>query len=319
MKKKRRLRLKDYLIPHAGNTYKPLLFTAGGVAVVLIGLVLLQCVYLFSTHIGFNRSSFLASVLPGVLTDLTNTDRAAAGVEMLQVDPLLQKAAQLKAEDMAAKGYFAHIAPDGKTPWFWLEKVGYSYTYAGENLAIDFTDSEKIEEAWMASPKHHANIVKPQYTRIGIGIAQGTFEGKDTTFVVQFFAKPKAAPVARIPKGVVAQGAVAVNTQSGTVATGTERVLGAEVSPEDSSFAAFAARVIASPLHTFTYILGALMVFFVLLLLIAIFKHVRVQYLEVIVGGLLIVSALLGLVLYNTSTSTGQITTDQRAGDSNAG
>ncbi len=319
MKKKRKLRLKDYLIPHAGNTYKPLLFTAGGVAVVLMGLVLLQGVYVFSTHVGFNRSSFLASVLPGVLTDLTNTDRVAAGVEALQVDPLLQKAAQLKAEDMAVKGYFAHIAPDGKTPWYWLEQVGYSYTYAGENLAIDFTDSEKIEEAWMASPKHHANIVKPQYTRIGIGIAQGTFEGKDTTFVVQFFAKPKAAPVARATKGTVATSVVAANAQSGAVASGTERVLGAEVSPEDTSLTAFAARVIASPLHTFTYVLSALAVFFVLLLLIAIFKHVRIQYLEVIVGGLLIVSALLGLVLYNASTSTGQISTDQRIGESNAG
>ncbi len=305
MRKPRSRRIKDYLIPHRGNGYKPIIFTVGGVVAILLVLVLIQATYLFSTRVGFNSSTFLASVLPGVLTDLTNSDRAHAGVGALESDPLLAKAAQLKAEDMAAKGYFAHTAPDGKTPWYWLDQVKYAYSYAGENLAIDFTDSEQIEEAWMASPKHHANIVKPQYTRIGIGIAHGTFEGQETTFVVQFFAKPAEVS----GKAVSATGSTKMfQRESATSAAGassTNRVLGAEISPDTVS--SFWVRVMASPLHTVTYVLAALVGLFSVLLVLAIVMHVRIQYIEIIAGGLLIISASLGLIFYNISTSTGDV------------
>ena len=60
----------------------------------------------------------------------------------------------MKAQDMATLGYFAHVSPDGKTPWYWIEKVGYDYQYAGENLAINFSDSKDVTNAWMASPLH---------------------------------------------------------------------------------------------------------------------------------------------------------------------
>jgi len=53
---------------------------------------------------------------------------------------LLEQAAQLKANDMAEKGYFAHTSPDGKTPWEWLKDVSYPFLAAGENLAVNFLD-----------------------------------------------------------------------------------------------------------------------------------------------------------------------------------
>ena len=106
---------------------------------------------------------------------------------------LLTQAAQDVASDMATKGYFAHISPSGITPWDWLAQVGYKYQYAGENLAVDFTDSSAVESAWMASPEHHANIVKPQYTQMGIGVANGMYQGKEATFIVSFFGSPETA------------------------------------------------------------------------------------------------------------------------------
>ncbi len=168
-RKKRQSLLAKWFVPHRGNDYKPVLFTAGGVALVLLILVVLEAGYLFDTRIIATKTNFLASVLPGVLATLTNDDRAANDIPPLTPDPLLAQAAQLKADDMAEKGYFAHVSPEGKTPWYWFDQVGYQYTYAGENLAVNFTDSKDVETAWMASPAHHANIVKAQYTRIGIG------------------------------------------------------------------------------------------------------------------------------------------------------
>ena len=121
---------------------------------------------------------------------LTNQDRAVHGLTGVTEDALLDAAAQYAAEDMAANGYFSHVSPDGKDPWYWLNQVGYRYSYAGENLAVNFTDSEDVQTAWMESPTHKANIMKREYTHVGFGTANGIYEGKETTFVVEFLAAP---------------------------------------------------------------------------------------------------------------------------------
>ena len=109
--KKRFRRLKHYLVPHAGNKFKPAVFAKESVAVLVFTLLLFQSVYFFGTHLVLRNTGFTAAVLPAALTGLTNADRAAAGHRALVHDPLLAQAAQKKAEDMAAKGYFAHISP----------------------------------------------------------------------------------------------------------------------------------------------------------------------------------------------------------------
>jgi hypothetical protein len=134
----------------------------------------------------------VASVVSSVIIDLTNGDRAANDLSMLKVNPVLVAAAQAKADDMAAKGYFAHTAPDGTDPWHWFEQVGYKYAYAGENLAIDFSDSLDVERAWMNSPTHRENILNGHFTEIGIATAVGMYQGRMTTFVVQEFGTPKS-------------------------------------------------------------------------------------------------------------------------------
>lgn len=194
-------RIKNLLLPHEGNSYHPHLFRQTAVVALISVIVILEGAYIVDTQIAQNHEGFLASVLPAALLDLTNSDRAASGVAPLQNDPQLAQAAQLKANDMASKGYFAHVSPDGKTPWYWLQQVGYQYTYAGENLAVNFDDSSAVEAAWMNSPTHHANIVKPQYTRVGYAVAQGMYDGRQTTFVVQEFAtKPTDETVTAEPK-----------------------------------------------------------------------------------------------------------------------
>lgn len=159
---------------------------------VAVFIVVLELGFLFAPTVStFDASSnsYLASVLPAVLDDLTNQNRQVQNLPVLSVSPVLNKVAELKVDDMAQKGYFAHTSPEGKAPWFWFEKAGYNYEYAGENLAVDFTDSKDVARAWMNSPKHKANILKNAYTEIGTAIATGTYQGHATVFVAQEFGR----------------------------------------------------------------------------------------------------------------------------------
>lgn len=132
----------------------------------------------------------VAAVISSVLIELTNADRTTGGLATLAVNPLLTEVAEAKARDMAENGYFAHTSPDGKTPWYWFSQKGYTFAYAGENLAVDFTESIDVQRAWMQSSTHRANIVGTQFSEIGIAVAEGTYQGRPATFVVQVFATP---------------------------------------------------------------------------------------------------------------------------------
>lgn len=156
------------------------------IAAVVFLIILIGVVPPFRTTV-FDS---LSAIYGAVLVNLTNQNRAASNVSALTINPLLEKAAQMKADDMAAKGYFAHNTPDGKTPWYWFEQAGYKYTYAGENLAVNFENSEDVETAWMNSRGHFLNIMNPKYTEIGIATSTGTYKGRTAIFVVQLFGAP---------------------------------------------------------------------------------------------------------------------------------
>lgn len=117
------------------------------------------------------------------IADLVNQDRANHGLPDLDLNPSLNLAAQLKALDMVEKNYFAHISPDGVKPWHWFRVSGYSYTYAGENLAVGFTSAAELEKSWMDSPEHRANILSPHYSDLGLAVVS---RNQDLV-VVQFF------------------------------------------------------------------------------------------------------------------------------------
>ncbi|MBI5457962.1 hypothetical protein HY971_04550 [Candidatus Kaiserbacteria bacterium] len=199
----------------------------GATLAASVALILsLFCVSAIQTFIV--RSGQGAAVVSAVLVDLANSDRASNMVGGLTVNPVLTAAAQAKADDMAAKGYFAHVSPDGRDSWYWFKQAGYSFSYAGENLAVDFSDSADVERAWMNSPTHHDNLLDPHFTEIGIALAWGTFEGHATTFVVQMFGTPaETAEVASIQE--VATPLDATETAVATTQPAGANVLGASV------------------------------------------------------------------------------------------
>lgn len=345
----RHSRLKNLVVPHEGNGYHPHLFRATALGVLVLGIVLVEGAYVLDTKIAQDHQGFLASVLPGALLSLTNADRADNGVASLIQDPELAAAAQLKANDMATKGYFAHVSPEGKTPWYWLGQVGYQYTYAGENLAINFDDSSAVETAWMNSPTHRANIVKPQYTRVGYAVAKGMYQGKETTFVVQELATrpsdgtvtvtptPKN-PVTKAVDKVIAVATPAPKPEAVTVAgpaaetpsvkgsetvtpeapasTGQPMILAAKAAPqiyEESGIGAFLKDVAASPLRTVIYLLSALIVIMSMLLAFALTAHKKVRTLEVLGGGILVIAFALSVLLYNASHAPAPVLPNQAA------
>jgi hypothetical protein len=152
----------------------------------------------------WQQSTWLVStVLPAVVVNLTNAEREDINAPELRRNTVLDQAAQLKAEHMAKNEYFSHYSPDGVSPWYWFSEAGYVYAHAGENLAIHFTDSSEVVEAWMKSPTHRANIVNANYTEIGVGTAKGSYEGYNTVYVVQLFGAPAIAPaVSQVPTPV---------------------------------------------------------------------------------------------------------------------
>jgi hypothetical protein len=182
----------QHLRKHKKNAKTP--YVLGGMMGTLTLLILGIFSITITDHFFLDNSS-LASVISSVLVDLTNSDRTTKQIGGLTVSPVLTIAAQAKADDMAAKSYFAHVSPvDGKNSWYWFQQAGYKFSYAGENLAVDFSDSPDVERAWMNSPTHRANILNEHFTEIGIAVAQGTYQGRPTIFVAQMFGTPAEGP-----------------------------------------------------------------------------------------------------------------------------
>lgn len=185
---------KDLFIPSRENSYAPQSLQKAAVVGILFLVLLSFSITSVQSLVWVASDWMVSTILPAVLVTDTNTERVAENLQPLTRSAVLDAAAKLKAEDMAKNQYFAHNSPTGVTPWYWFAQAGYSYVHAGENLAVHFTDSGEVVEAWMNSPSHRANIMNGEYREIGIGTAEGTFEGYPTVFVVQLFGTPAAVP-----------------------------------------------------------------------------------------------------------------------------
>lgn len=139
---------------------------------------------------------FAALALPAFAIDITtesvlssmNDCRLRNGLPPLREDPRLDLAAADRMRDMEDLEYWAHESPDGRSPFLWLRPRGYTYRYAGENLAAGFETTELLVSSWMESEGHCENILSPQYDDCGIAIIDGSTKGRATgkSIVVMF-------------------------------------------------------------------------------------------------------------------------------------
>lgn len=122
----------------------------------------------------------------------TNAQRLSAGQSNLIINALLNQAAQAKANDMAARGYWSHVTPDGVQPWWFVTNAGYDYEQTGENLAYGFDTSQATVTGWMNSAGHRANILNADYQDVGFGIANvASYQGQgEQTIVVALYGTP---------------------------------------------------------------------------------------------------------------------------------
>ena len=139
-----------------------------------------------------------APVVEAAIIELTNTFRGRQKLGALTANPELRAAARAYAAYLAKSGQFSHTA-DGRAVGDRITSAGYEWCQVGENLAMNLSSAgfesralaQKSVEGWINSPPHRANLVAPDMTEIGVGVARAP--GKDPKFIsVQLFGRPQS-------------------------------------------------------------------------------------------------------------------------------
>lgn len=114
---------------------------------------------------------------------LINAARKAYGFAPLRLDAALSAVSTAHAQDQIRYDYFSHNSRDGSTPQDRLRAAGISFTYSGENECLDYGSMTKVlnwcQSVMMAEPypgvwNHIANILDPNFKRVGFGYARGS-------------------------------------------------------------------------------------------------------------------------------------------------
>jgi uncharacterized protein YkwD len=114
--------------------------------------------------------------LEAEMLKMVNKERIAAGLRPLAADPELTEVARKHSIDMFARGYFAHVTPEGRDPFDRIRAGNVTFRTAGENLALAPT-LQIAHSGLMNSPGHRANILHKEFGRVGIGIMDGGVRG----------------------------------------------------------------------------------------------------------------------------------------------
>lgn len=280
-------RLHRHVVPSPGNAYRPHLLRKPWLLFFLTVTLTAESVFALNVFTHESAREYLAAVMPLEIIDLTNAERTQNHVGALTHNAQLTKAAAAKAADMASIGYFAHRGPDGKEPWAWIREAGYTYASAGENLAVKFNESASVVRAWMASPGHRANMVKAGYTDIGVGVAEGYYQGAPATFVVQYFARPQGTP-APLPPGVV----LGDEPEESLLAAAAQSSVG-------DSLVRNIVKLGTEPSQSALYILGGVAAVLIMLVGITFAVHIQVQPGEMLAGGTVVAGVALGFLALN--------------------
>ncbi len=157
-------------------------------------------IFLNLSWLYITKTQMFADISGNLIIEMTNQTRAKEGLNTLKVNPELSAAAAAKADDMIKNGYFAHFSPTNVSPWFWIKQNGYNYKYAGENLAMNFSETDQVINGWLNSPSHKANLLNSNYQDIGVAVLSGQVNGQSRVVVVQMFGSLKTSSSSLTPK-----------------------------------------------------------------------------------------------------------------------
>lgn len=191
-------KLLSYIIPHPKTHEKAKLLSWQFLFIYFLLFAILR--------VGFDVVNIYKPGVLGISSEIsvqkviddTNIERQKAGLPALVENSVLDEAAKAKAANMFTENYWAHYSPSGKDPWGFIKSAGYNFSYAGENLARNFYNSDDVVKAWMNSPSHKENLLNSHYQEIGIAVVEGTLQGQQTTLVVQMFGRPSQG-IAAVP------------------------------------------------------------------------------------------------------------------------
>lgn len=130
-------------------------------------------VALFASLSATASGSSDVEITPANVVEEMNQYRVEAGLDPLELDPRLSRAAEDRIVDMAEVGYWGHESPLGTSPFVWLARHGYVHWIAGENLAAGYETTPILVESWMESPGHRANILSTDFADVGVALIDG--------------------------------------------------------------------------------------------------------------------------------------------------
>jgi uncharacterized protein YkwD len=122
-----------------------------------------------------------------LMLDSVNAERARESLDALTWCPALARSATDHSQDMALKNYFEHESLDGREVADRAKSQGYDFQTVGENIAVGQRDVAEVMQGWMNSPGHRENILRPQFTHLGSGVAIGDFKGQRSIYWTQNF------------------------------------------------------------------------------------------------------------------------------------
>jgi len=103
------------------------------------------------------------------LSDL-NAYRIENGLTPLVYNEKLNRASEVHAQDLASAGIISHTGTDGSGHGDRVQRQGYYFTIAGENVATGQMSWEDAFEAWQKSPGHNANLLRDDVTEFGLAL-----------------------------------------------------------------------------------------------------------------------------------------------------
>ena len=120
------------------------------------------------------------------VVEIINGWRRNAGLKALKISSSLTEIANVRAEEIAWSGKHGHYRPNGKFFSSIFKENGYSSGVVGENLGFNYQTPEAVCQAWKESPTHYENIMNPQFTKIGVGVALDADPMKSYIWVQHF-------------------------------------------------------------------------------------------------------------------------------------
>ena len=138
-------------------------------------------------HVEIEGAEHTSNAFDDAIVAAMNRERAAHGLRPLRLNDQLTLAAEDRTRDMLAKHYFDHVSPDGISPFKWAERRGYDYREIGENLAVGYETAAAVVDGWMHSPGHRANILRADYSDVGIAVAESPVRGYGAPLVVALY------------------------------------------------------------------------------------------------------------------------------------